>query len=115
MKVYSVEALNALEGTNLKNLGMASNKLKEMATIYMADRMKGRDTLSEIAALKAELAALKASTVVPVEEPTLEEMQAAPYEALNDEELRMYIMDKTGTKPDGRLKRDSLLNLAKGL
>lgn len=115
MKVYSVEALDALEGTNLKNLGMAANKLKEMATVYMADRMKGRDALSEIAALKAELAALKASTVVPVEEPTIEEMQAAPYEALTDEELRIFLEERTGAKPDGRLKRESLLNLAKGL
>lgn len=115
MKVYSVEALNALEGTNLKNLGMTSNKLKEMATIYMADRMKGRDTLSEIAALKAELAALKASTVVPAEEPTIEEMQTAPYEALTDDELRIFLEERTGTKPDGRLKRESLINLAKGL
>lgn len=115
MKVYSVEALDALDGPNLKNLGMAANKLKEQATIYMSDRMKGRDTMSEIAALKAELASLKASTIVPMEEPTVEEMQSAPYEALSDEELRVYILDKTGTKPDGRLKRESLLNLAKGL
>lgn len=114
MKVYSVEALHALEGPNLKNLGMAANKLKEMSTIYMADRMKGRDTLAEIEALKAQIAALTAGPIPP-QEPTLEEMQAAPYGALSDEELRNFILDKTGAKPDGRLKRDSLINLAKGL
>jgi len=114
MKVYSVEALYALEGPNLKNLGMASNKLKEMATTYMADRVKGQSALDEIAALKAQIAALTAGTI-PAEDPTPEEMVEAQFEALSDEELRNFILDKTGTKPDGRLKRDNLVNMAKGL
>jgi hypothetical protein len=116
MKVYSIEALNALEGPNLKNLGMASNKLKEIAKKYIEDRSGGAAAMSEIERLKAKIAELEArSTKVPEHEPTQEEMEVAPLEAMTDDELRHLIEDRTGTKPDGRLARASLLNLAKGL
>lgn len=116
MKVYSIEALSALEGTNLKNLGMASNDLKQMARNYLADRSGGAGAMAEIEALKAQIAALQAaSTVIPEHEPTPEEMEAARIEAMSDEDLRLFIEDRTGTRPDGRLKRDNLVNLAKGL
>lgn len=116
MKIYSIEALHDLEGPNLKNLGMAANSLKEQARRYMADRSGGTEAISRIAELEAELAKMKAlSTVVPEHEPTEEEMALARLSVLTEEELRAFIEDKTGAKPDGRLKHESLVNLAKGL
>lgn len=116
MKVYSVEALDALEGPNLKNLGMASNNLKQMARKYIEDRSGGASANARIAELERMIAELQGkSTAVPEQEPTLEEMENAPLEAMTDDELRLYIEDRTGAKPDGRLKRESLFNLAKGL
>lgn len=123
MKIYSIEALNALEGPNLKNLGMASNKLKELAAKYMADRSGGKQAMDRIAELEKQLAELKAkSTSVPADEATPEQVAEAVEEAdeqlfgaMTEDELREYLEDKTGVKPDGRLKHESLVNLAKGI
>lgn len=116
MKVYSIEALNALEGTNLKNIGMSANKLKQIAKQYLDNRSGGSQANARIADLERQLAELKAkSTSVPEHEPTIEEMNEVRLNGMTEEELRTYIEDRTGTKPDGRLKHESLVNLAKGL
>lgn len=123
MKVYSIEALNSLEGTNLKNLGMASNRLKEIATKYMADRSGGKQAMDRIAELEKQLAELKSkSTSVPEVEAKPEEMAAAVEEvdeqlfgAMTEDELREYIFQKTEVAPDKRLGHEKLVNLAKGL
>lgn len=120
MKVYSVEALSALEGTNLKNLGMASNGLKAMAYKFLEDRRGGAGALARIAELEAQLAALK--NVAPEEEASPEEAAAAVdavdemmFGAMTEDELRAHLFEATGTKPDGRLGHAALVNLAKGL
>lgn len=113
-KIYSIEALHALEGPNLKNLGMVGNKLKDKARKFMEDRASGSDVLKELEAMRAELSALKAGAV-PAKDPSPEEMEAAKFEAMPEDELRAYIEDKTGAKPDGRMGKASLVNMAKGL
>lgn len=113
-RIYSIEALSGLEDKALKTLGMAGNGLKALARRYMADRGSGEHALDEIAKLKAEIASLKAtkpeavSTAIPSNEEEL-------LEVMTDEELRVMIEQKTGAKPDGRLNRTSLVNLAKGI
>src|SRR3546814_1304798 len=99
------------------SLGMNANKLKAAAAEFMADRMKGQDTLGEIEALKAEIERLKArSTVPPVQDSTPEEIEAAlqaaddAYDALSDEELKQTIADRFGSRPKGNPGRDTLLN-----
>lgn len=116
MKVYSIEALNALEGSNLKNLGMESNKLKEMARRWVDNHSSNQTLVDEVATLKAQLAALQdkqASTVVPV--VTQDEVEGVDLESKTDDELRAFLTEKTGARPDGRLGRAALLNMAKGL
>lgn len=123
LKIYSIEALNAIEGPDLKNLGMNANILKDKARQYIADRSGGKAALSEIEELKRQIAELKAlSTHVPVQEASPVEIEAAIvdadnslFEAMTEDELRAYLLDRTGVKPDGRLKHDSLVNLAKGI
>lgn len=116
MKVYSIEALNALEGPNLKNLGMEANKLKEMARRWVDNHSSNQGLVDEVAALKAQLAALQekqASTIVPV--VTQDEVEGVELDSKTDDELRVFLTEKTGAKPDGRLGRAALLNMAKGL
>lgn len=123
MKIYSIEALDALDGPNLKNIGMGANKLKAMATKYLAEKNNGAGAADRIAALEAQIAALMAaSTRVPAEEPTPEDMDQAAAEveevmfgAMTDDELRDYINEKSGSRPDGRYKTESLVNMAKSL
>lgn len=116
MRVYSIEALDALEGPNLKNLGMEANKLKDMARRWIAAQSSNKNLIDEVAELKAKLAQLEgkqASVVVPV--VTQDEVSDVDLDSKTDDEIRAFLLEKTGVKPDGRLGRQGLLNLAKGL
>lgn len=123
MKVYSIEALDALEGQNLKNLGMNANRLKDIARKYMEERRGGSEALKEIEELKRQIAALTAkSTLVPDNEPSPPEIEASVSEAdelefknMTDADIRDYLEQHTGVKPDGRLGRDKLINMARGV
>lgn len=127
-KIYSVEALYALEGDQLKNLGMSGNKLKEKAKAFMADRAAGANALEEIAKLRAQLAELQASSTgkrvkpeevavnqVPEKDPSPQEMAGALVDAMGEEELRAYIANATGAEPSKSLSIDKLRNMAKSL
>lgn len=116
MKVYSIEALDGLEGPNLKNLGMEANKLKDMARRWMAGQSSNKNLMDEVAQLKAKLAELEGkqpSVVVPV--VTQDEVANVELDSKTDDEIRALLFKKTGVKPDGRLGRTALLNMAKGL
>jgi hypothetical protein len=120
LRIYSIEALYHLEGDNLKSLSIAGNALKDMARAYMADRAKSSDGANELAALRAELAALKAQ-IIPVKEPSPQEVEAlvevsnAEFEALDDAELKALIKDRTGQAPRGTPSREFLLNAVREL
>lgn len=113
LRIYSIEALYHLEGDALKSLGMVSNALKEMARAYMSDRAKSNDGVAEMAALRAEVAALKAQ--IPVKEPSPEEIEALlkasqdEFDAMTDEQLKDAISVKVGSKPRGNPSRATLL------
>jgi hypothetical protein len=121
LKIYSIEALDGLEGPNLKNLQMNANPLKEMARKYLADRASGASVQSEIDALKAEIARLKAAQTIPANEATSEEIEAAiktaddEYSRLTDDELKGLIKDRTGSAPRGQPSRQFLLNAVREL
>lgn len=114
LRIYSIEALYHLEGDALKSLGIMSNALKGMARAYMADRSKSTDGVAEMAALRAELAELRAQ--IPVKEATPEEIDvllqasADEFEAMSDEQLKEAIAEKIGRKPAGNPSRATLLS-----
>lgn len=63
LRVYSIESLMSLDGGTGKSLGMFSNSLMDMARKWAEERNgAGND---EVAALRAELDALKASMASP--------------------------------------------------
>ncbi len=120
LKIYSVESLHHLEGQNLKNLGMNANDLKRMAKAFMDDRAKGSASLSEIEALRAEIASLRAA--IPARDPTEKEINAAIKEAddefsvMDDDALKDWIAAKTGAgRPRGNPSRETLLGMAREL
>lgn len=118
LKIYSIEALVAMEGPNVKSLGMNANVLRDTAKRFLADRGKN-DGSEEIAALRAEIAALRAerSTVVPAEEPKPEQIEQAidaadaAYADLTDDELKERIALKAGARPKGNPSRATLENM----
>lgn len=118
LKIYSIEALYHLEGSNLKSLGVHANDLKPMARKFMEDRQSGANQLSRIAELEAKIAALQSGVVVKEDMPEDEADEAielADIEAMSVEELRAIIVEKTMTKPDMRLGHAALVNLVKGM
>jgi hypothetical protein len=120
LRIYSIESLYHLEGDALKSLGMVSNVLKDMARAYMADRAKSNDGVNEMAALRAELAALKAQ-IIPAKEPTPEAVDAMvkasddEYAAMSNDQLKEAIADKVGSKPRGNPSRLTLVEFAREL
>jgi hypothetical protein len=112
LKIYSIEALYHLEGTPLKSLGMNANRLKEAARAFMAERMSGASALSEIEALRAEIAALKAG--VPSEQTPPEVVDAmvaqadATFADMSDEDIKVEIAKLAGSRPKGNPSRAPL-------
>jgi len=119
LKIYSIEALHHLEGTNLKSLQMNANPLKEMARSYMADRATGASVSSEIESLRAEVERL--TKAIPAAEPTPAEIEQAiatadaEFEAMDDAALKAFIKAKTGRAPTGTPGHDWLVNTAREL
>lgn len=129
LKIYSIEALHHLEGDGLKSLGMTSNSLKAMAKAFMDDRASNAGGADEMAALRAEVAALKLAqagstpqttdVLVPVASDADVEaalaVATAEFEALTDAELKAFIKDRSGAAPRGTPSREFLLNVAREL
>lgn len=118
LRIYSIEALNVLEGQQLKNLGMHQNMLKDAARAFLADRVNGTSALAEIARLTAEIEALKAAGASQVPEldstpqSIAEAEQAADetYPALSDSDLKDKIAQLAGTRPKGNPSRATLVH-----
>lgn len=115
LKIYSVEALHALEGNSIKGLGMSANPLKDMARRYMEDRsekasLKASD---DIESMKAEIARLQA--LIPEKETApeeIDELVAAAddeYAALSNDQIKDRIAEIAGAKPRGNPSRETLV------
>jgi hypothetical protein len=137
LKIYSIEALNAVEGDAANGLQMARNDLKKMAKDFLADRANRNAPADEVQALREEVERLRLQLAAPsdgksdtvVTEPVpdqaaLEQAQREAnaasaannnFEAMNDDQLRAFIEEKSGAKPHHRLGRESLINAAKEL
>lgn len=101
-KIYSIEALSALEGDKLKSLGMHQNKLRDAARQFLAERGDAAGVLSELETLRKEIADLKAAqAMVPpavdfAPEAIVEIEEAADASVIKDE-----IALLTGQRPRG--------------
>lgn len=120
LRIYSIEALDGLEGQTLKSLQMNANPLKEMAKRYLSDRAKGADNADEIQKLREEIERLRAGQVPAQDSSPAQIEQAvaaadAEFEAMSDEDLKAFIKAKSGAAPRGTPGREFLLNAAREL
>lgn len=108
LRIYSIEQLHQLEGNAAKSLGMNANILKDAARQFMAERMSGAAAVDTIADLQKQIAELKAamtaSTIVPKQDATPEEAQAAlraadGYDAMSEREVLKRLVDRMGGQP----------------
>lgn len=119
LKIYSIEALHSLEGPNLKNLGMNANELKKMARRFMEDRDKRPITSDDIGGLRAEIERLKA--LIPAQQTAPEEIDKlvkdadSDFQSWEDELLKEFIAEKTGSKPRGNPSHATLVSMAEEL
>lgn len=113
LNIYSVEALHHLEGPALKRLGQTGNDLKPMAKRYMDARKDGSQQQRQINELQRQLAELRGSVGNP--EEASEEEAEDPFEALSDSEIKDFIKEKTGNRPQGNPSRASLISIARDL
>lgn len=116
-KIYTAEALAALEGKNLKTLGIDGRKWKDQAAAYLDSARKGANSnilLDEINTLKERLAKFEGMQV-PAEDGTSLPISPADeftIEGATDDQLKAFIKARTGAAPRGTPSRDTLENMA---
>lgn len=110
LQIHTAEALAALDGNELKNLGMGGRDLKNQAQGYL-DNAKGSALVTkqakEIEELKARLA-----TVEKAKKPAKTE-DADQFEAMEEQDIKAWIKEQTGETPRGNPSRETLLTMAR--
>lgn len=139
LNIYTAESLAALDGNNLKMLGMGGRELKTQAQLYLDSAAKQSDAMSlatENAALKKRLAELESKATTPkkgkkaAEPSQTEETETDddanggsgnvdPDNPFNDweaEDIKAWIVDTDPSfEVDGRWCKETLAEKAKEL
>lgn len=102
LKVYTAEALAALDGKNLTNLGGKGREMKNQAVAYLekSGGTAGATALAaEVEALKAELASIRSGEIdAAMDVPADDEKEA----------LKSQIAELTGARPRGNPSVETL-------
>jgi hypothetical protein len=112
LNVYTVEALAAIDGQELKNLGPGGREQKNMAIEYI-DQSKARvpdlKLAAELEAAQIRLQMLEEDNAILKAKVMTGESQ---FENMTVEGLREYIAANTGTAPTGNIPRKNLIRMA---
>ena len=111
--IYTVEALAAVDGTELKNLGPGGRDLKNLAVEFIEEVRRQAPNLQ----LQNELDALRARNTILEEDnarkKALEQAHGpTEFEDMSTEDLREYIATNTGQPPVGNVARKTLVRMA---
>ena len=110
--IYTVEAMAAIDGAELKNLGPGGRELKNAAMEYIADSAGSAPNLR----LQNELEQLRAKNAILEEDlankKAIEAKAVGEFEAMDLDQLREYIATNTGHAPHGSLNRKTLTRMA---
>lgn len=119
LNIHTAEALAALDGNNLKMLGMGGRELKTQAQAYL-DNAKGSVDVVQMAASVAEMknyikqleARLPgAAPAEEAEEPLRapEDPNASPFFSMASDDIKEWIADATGERPRGNPSHATLV------
>jgi hypothetical protein len=112
MNVYTIEALAAIEGAELKNIGMGGRDMKNQAIALIEETKKGAVNKQ----MEVELEALRARNVILEEDvATLRSLKAkaeAEFAEMSDTQLKEFIASHTGHTPLGNPNRKTLIRMA---
>lgn len=111
LSIYTAEALAALDGKNLKTLGIGGRELKDQATAYLAKASGSADVVrlaAQNADMQAQIETLRQQLIATqkVPEPAVEDEGVR-----TDDELKARIKELTGAAPRGTPSRDTLLRM----
>lgn len=127
LKIFTVEALAGLDGTLLQRIGMGGRELKNKAQAWLdaaaghagesrlAEELAARDL--EIAAMKEQIALLT-SHVAPsapaVHAPIapVTDADEGIWASYSDEDIKVFLADRSGRRPAGNPKRETLIAMA---
>lgn len=127
LNIPTAEALAALDGNNLKMLGMGGRELKTQAQTYLDNAAGSADVVRQaaliaaqdlrIAQLEARLAggaaALEGTGGVadePIAAP--EDPNASPFSSMGADDIKNWIAEATGSRPKGNPSHATLVKLA---
>ena len=112
MNVYTVEALAAVEGSELKNLGMGGRDMKNQAIAWLEETKSGATNKQ----MEVELEALRARNVILEEDVanlrSLKAKAEAEFAEMSDTQLKEFIAAHTGHTPLGNPNRKTLIRMA---
>jgi hypothetical protein len=111
LNVYTVEALAAVDGQELKNLGTGGRDMKNAAMEFIATaRANAPNTqmAAEIEALRARNQTLEDDLVAAKKAQN----GTSDFEDMTDDQLRDFIKVHTGHAPQGNLNRKMLMRMA---
>ena len=115
LNIYTVEALAAVDGQELKNLGMNGRELKNKAVEFIqqsATHAPNTQLQAELEALKARNAVLEEDTkTLKARLPAADEPED-PFANMDLDQLREFITTATGHAPHGSLGRKVLVRMA---
>ena len=112
LSIYTAEALASLDGTPLKQLGMGGRELKNQAQAYLS-RATDSAAVTRLAAEVEQLrAALAATQQTPAEPASTEQATvASPFNDMDDEALKEWIKDASGSRPRGNPSHETLVRM----
>jgi hypothetical protein len=118
--VYTVEALAAIDGQELKNLGTGGRDMKNAAIEYLAEAKKGSvntQLQSEFEALRAKYETMESDLAALRNNAARAAIEAADrgdeFDDMTLEALREFITTHTGHAPHGSLNRKTLMRMAR--
>src|SRR5215471_12735187 len=112
LNIYTVEALAAVDGQELKNLGAGGRELKNRAIEFIEEAKAGASSTQ----MQVELEALRARNQVLEDDlaAAAKKLQAnaTEFDEMTDEQLRDFIKAQSGHTPQGNVNRKTLIRMA---
>ena len=114
LNIHTAEALAALDGQPLKQLGMGGRELKNKAQAYLDSAHGSADTAAlaaEVARLREENARLRGDASGPVEDDD-GDPKTSPFQSWDGEDIRNWIKANGGNEPRANATHAKLVKAA---
>lgn len=115
LHIHTAETLAALDGPNLKRLGMDGRELKNQAQAYLDNAAGSVDVVkmaATIAQLQAKLERLESQPVAATATAPDESVTISPFAQMEAEDIKNWIKESGGAVPRGNANHATLVKAA---